>query len=84
MAKEIKMQAGILTAGAVLFIAAVIVSGRAMLENEVRFFLFLAVYLVVSFHSFYSISSSLVQKKLEKEHLLMVTGGQGGPGAGAG
>ena len=72
MAKEIKMQAGILTAGAVLFIAAVIVSGRAMLENEVRFFLFLAVYLVVSFHSFYSISSSLVQKKLEKEHLLMV------------
>ena len=72
MAKEIKMQAGILTAGAVLFIAAVIVSGRAMLENEVRFFLFLAVYLVVSFHSFYLISSSLVQKKLEKEHLLMV------------
>ena len=46
MAKEIKMQAGILTAGAVLFIAAVIVSGRAMLENEVRFFLFLAVYLL--------------------------------------
>ncbi len=72
MAKEIKIQAGMLAAGAALFIAAVILSGRAMLENEVRFALFLAVYLVVSFHSLYSISSSLVRKKLEKEHLLMV------------
>ena len=57
MAKEIKIQAGTLAAGAALFIAAVIWSGRAMLENEVRFALFLAVYLVVAFHSFYSISS---------------------------
>lgn len=72
MAKEIKIQAGTLAAGAALFIAAVIWSGRAMLENEVRFALFLAVYLVVAFHSFYSISSSLARKKLEKEHLLMV------------
>ena len=52
MAKEIKIQAGTLAAGAALFIAAVIWSGRAMLENEVRFALFLAVYLVVAFHSF--------------------------------
>ena len=65
MAKKIKIQAGILAAGAALFIAAVIWSGQAMLENEVRFALFLAVYLVVAFHSFYSISSSLVRKKLE-------------------
>lgn len=72
MAKEIKIQAGILAAGAVFYIAAVVFAGHTMLENDVRFFLFLAVYLVVAFGSFCAISSGIAQKKLEKEHLLMV------------
>ena len=72
MAKEIKIQAGILAAAAALYIAAVILSGQVMLGNEVRFFLFLAVYLVAAFESLQTIRTGLMDRKLEKEHLLMV------------
>ena len=72
MAKEIKIQAGILAAAAALYIAAVILSGQVMLGNEARFFLFLAVYLVAAFESLRAIRTGLMNRKLEKEHLLMV------------
>ena len=83
MAKEIKIQAGILAAAAVLYIAAVILSGQVMLGNEARFFLFLAVYLVAAFESLRAIRTGLMNRKLEKEHLLMVIAHRGSPGGGA-
>ena len=62
MAKEIKIQAGILAAAAALYIAAVILSGQVMLGNEVRFFLFLAVYLVAAFESLQTIRTGLMDR----------------------
>lgn len=72
MAKKVRMQGCILAGGAALYIAVSVLSSRIMLENEVRFFLFLAVYLVIAFESFRMISTGLMEKRLEKEHLLMV------------
>lgn len=72
MAKKVRMQGCILAGGTVLYIAASVLSSRIMLENDVRFFLFLAVYMVIAFESFRSISTGLAEKRVEKEQLLMV------------
>lgn len=72
MAKEMKIRTGILAAGVILYIAVSLVSGRMMLENNVRFCLFLASYLVAAFESFRRISDGIAGKKIEKEQLLVL------------
>lgn len=72
MTKQTKIRAGILLAGAILFITAIGISTKGFLRGDVRLFLFLVPYLVMGYGSFEQIRDHLLKKTFFDEHVLIV------------
>ena len=72
MAKELKVRWLILAAGIVLYIGAVTLVRMTAVDNEVKFLIFLAIYLVAAFESFRGFQENVIQKKILDEHFLMI------------
>lgn len=72
MAKELKVRGIILAGGILLYAAAGLLAYNMMMDDQMKFLMFLAVYLVAGFESFRTVSAKIAEKKLPGEHLLIV------------
>lgn len=72
MAKELKIRWIILAAGIALYAGAVALVRLTAFDNEVKFWIFLAIYLVAGFESFRGFQENVMQKKILDEHFLMI------------
>lgn len=72
MTKQLKIRCIVYIAGIIVYVCAVEVSAASVLNAELKFWWFLAAYLIVGFESFRRLGESLMQKKFMTEYTLII------------
>lgn len=82
MTKQTKRKMLVLAAGVIAYGTAVIASGRYHMSDDLRFLVFLLVYLLIGFEAFGRFRDNLLKKRVFDENLLMILATVGAFGVG--
>lgn len=72
MTAKLKTRSGIYLIGLILYLIAVIVSGKVILNETVKFFWFLITYFIIGFETFRGFRDRILEKKYFSEYTMIV------------